>query len=135
MFKNQIRDYVLANPRLVSMRGSDQYPGLSVLKYKKTVFFNNSWDEYLEHCRGAVVDAEFNLVSYPFQKIYNFGIETRAPVFDKNTPVTAFRKVNGFMVALSWFQGDILVSTTGSLDSDYVNMAREMMLTHAPWTD
>lgn len=135
MFKNQIRDYVLANPRLVAARSSDRYPGLSVLKYKKTVFFNDAWDEYLEHCRGSVVDADFNLVSYPFTKIYNYGIEARAPVFAADTPVTAFRKVNGFMVALSWHNGDVLVSTTGSLDSDYVNMAREMMLTHATWAD
>lgn len=135
MFKNLIRDYVQANPKLVAARSVPEYPGLSVLKYRKTVFFNDAWDEYLEHCRGAVVDADFNLVAYPFTKIYNYGIEARAPVFAGDTRVRAFRKVNGFMVSLSMHQGDILVSTTGSLTGDYVAMAREMMQRHAPMED
>jgi hypothetical protein len=39
------------------------------------------------------------------------------------------------MVACTWYNGDVLVSTTGSTDSDYVTMAKEMMVTHMPWTD
>jgi hypothetical protein len=81
------------------------------------------------------VDADFNLVAYPFTKIYNYGIEKEAPVLDATTEVTAFRKVNGFMVAMTWYAGDILVSTTGSTDSPYVAMAKEMMLTHQSWAD
>ena len=37
------------------------------------------------------------------------------------------RKVNGFMVAVTWHNGDVLVSTTGSTDSPYVQMAKDMM--------
>ena len=39
------------------------------------------------------------------------------------------------MVACTWHNKDVLVSTTGSTDSDYVNMAKEMMLTHMSWAD
>jgi hypothetical protein len=74
-------------------------------------------------------------VSYPFTKIYNYGIEKEAPVLSDDTEVTAFRKVNGFMVAVTWHNGDVLVSTTGSTDSDYVRMAKEMMLSHMSWED
>jgi hypothetical protein len=82
------------------------------------------------------VDADFNLVSYPFTKIYNYGIEKEAPVFSEiDTLVTAFRKVNGFMVSLTWHNGDVLVSTTGSTSGDFVDMAKEMMLKHMPWAD
>jgi hypothetical protein len=41
--------------------------------------------------------------------------------------VYASRKVNGFMVAVTWHEHDLLVSTTGSIDSDYVKMARELI--------
>jgi hypothetical protein len=75
------------------------------------------------------------LISYPFTKIYNYGVEEKAPVLDDNTKVTAFRKVNGFMVAMTHYNGDVLVSTTGSTDSPYVEMAKEMMLKHASWAD
>ena len=110
--------------------------GIYVLKYKKKVFYDNLWNEYLAECRGSVVDADFNLVAYPFTKIYNYGIEKEAPVFSEiDTIVTAYRKVNGFMVSLSYHNNDVLISTTGSTSGDFVEYAREMMLKHMPWAD
>ena len=109
--------------------------GIYVLKYKKKVFYDNLWNDYLEECRGTIVDADFNVISRPFTKIYNYGIEEKAPVLDDNTVVTAYRKVNGFMVAMTWHNNDILVSTTGSTDSEFVRMAKEMMVKHMPWED
>ena len=133
MDKLALKKFVEENTKLVSMRSAGE--GIFVLKYKKRVFYDNLWNEYIAECRGSIVDADFNLVSYPFTKIYNYGIEKEAPVLADDTKVTAFRKVNGFMVACTWYNGDILVSTTGSTDSPYVAMAKEMMLTHAPWAD
>ena len=133
MNQNDLAEYVKSNPKLVSMRPAGD--GIYVLKYKKTVFFDDLWNDYLEECRGTIVDNDFNVISRPFTKIYNYGIESKAPVLDANTLVTAYRKVNGFMVAMTWYNGDILVSTTGSTDSPYVAMAKEMMLTHQSWED
>jgi hypothetical protein len=101
--------------------------GIYVLKYKKRVFYDNLWNEYIAECRGSIVDKDFNLVTYPFTKIYNYGIEKAAPVLDKDTRVTAFRKVNGFMAAVTLHEGKLLVSTTGSTANDYVDMARELI--------
>lgn len=133
MFKDELRKYVEENSSLVSMKESIAYPGLFVLKYSRKVFFKGLWNEYLEECRGTIVDADFNVVSRPFTKIYNYGVEASAPVFDIDTVVTAYRKVNGFMAALTWYKDDILVSTTGSTDSDFVGYVKEMMLTHQSW--
>ena len=132
MFQDELRKYVVTSG-LVNMKPAGD--GIFVLKYKKTVFFNDLWNKYLEECRGTIVDKDFNLMSYPFQKIYNLGVEARAPKLSDDTEVTAFRKVNGFMIACTWWNGDVLVSTTGSTDSDYVAMAKEMMLSHMPWVD
>jgi hypothetical protein len=132
MFKDKLKEYVETS-NLVNMKECGD--GIYVLKYKKRVFYDNLWNEYIAECRGSIVDKDFNLVTYPFTKIYNYGIEKEAPKLDKDTQVTAFRKVNGFMVAMTWYNGDVLVSTTGSTDSDYVNMAKEMMLKHMPWAD
>jgi hypothetical protein len=132
MFKDKLKEYVETS-NLVNMKEAGN--GIYVLKYKKKVFYDNLWNEYIAECRGSIVDKDFNLVSYPFTKIYNYGIEKEAPVLTPNTKVTAFRKVNGFMVAMTWHNNDILVSTTGSTDSDYVAMAKEMMLSHQSWAD
>jgi hypothetical protein len=124
--KDDIKKFVETNSQLVS-RKTTSYPGVYVLKYKKRVFYDNLWNNYLEECRGTLVDDEYNVVSRPFTKIYNYGIEDRAPIISPSTLVTAFRKVNGFMVAITWYDNDILVSTTGSTDSDYVKMALELI--------
>lgn len=125
MNKQELKKYVLENPSLVSMKPAGD--GLFVLKYKKKVFYDNLWNDYLEECRGTIVDEDFNIVQYPFTKIYNYGVEAKAPVLDPSTPITAYRKVNGFMAAATWYNDDILISTTGSTDSDYVGYIRDMI--------
>jgi hypothetical protein len=133
MFKLELKEYVANNPKMVKMRPAGD--GIFVLKYAKSVFYDGAWNKYVEECRGSIVDEDFNLITYPFTKIYNYGVEKQAPVFADDDVVTAFRKVNGFMVALTWYNNDVLVSTTGSTDSDFVGYAREMMLKHMPWAD
>jgi hypothetical protein len=133
MFKEELKKYVETSG-LVNMKEAGE--GIYVLKYKKKVFYDNLWNDYIAECRGSIVDKDFNLVSYPFTKIYNYGIEKEAPVFSElDTMVCAYRKVNGFMVSLTWHAGDVLVSTTGSTSGDFVDMAKEMMLKHMCWAD
>ena len=133
MFKDELKKFVQDNPRLVSMKPAGD--GIYVLKYSRRVFYDNLWNDFLEECRGTIVDADFNLITYPFRKIYNFRVESKSPSLSDDTIVTAIEKINGFMVSLTWHNNDILVSTTGSTDSDYVNMARELMLKHMCWED
>jgi hypothetical protein len=124
MFKDELKEYV-ATSGLVNMKSAGE--GIYVLKYKKKVFYDNLWNDYIAECRGSIVDADFELVSYPFTKIYNYGIEKAAPVLSDDVAITAFRKVNGFMVACTWYKDDVLISTTGSTNSPFVAMAREMI--------
>ena len=126
MDKNALKKYVEENPRLIGMNETS-YPGLYVLKYKKRVFYDNLWNQFTEECRGTIVDKDFNVISRPFTKIYNYGIESKAPKLKEDTIVTAYRKINGFMVAVTLYQDDILVSTTGSTNSPYVAMAKEII--------
>ena len=125
MFKDELAGYVKANSKLVSMKPAGD--GIYVLKYKKKVFYDNLWNDFIAECRGTIVDDEFNVVSRPFTKIYNYGIEKEAPVLPADTVVDVYRKVNGFMVAVTWHNGGLLVSTTGSTDGDFVAMARELI--------
>lgn len=122
-FQESLKNYVNSNPQLVTKRsiGLDLY----LLKYKNQVFFKNAFNQFLEECRGTIVDRDFNLVSYPFKKIYNYGIESRAPRIPLSTTVTAYRKINGFFAAATWHNKDLLVSTTGTIDSEFAHMARE----------
>lgn len=104
------------------------FAGLSVLKYKNNVFWDNLWhtDPRLLECRGMVVDAEDNVVIWPFKKIFNrFENNTDVP---QDQLVCVPRKINGFMAAMSVYNGEVIVSTTGTLDSDFAQMAKDKII-------
>lgn len=124
--RTQIRRYVEANPDKVTRRESVRYPGLFVLKYKHSVFYDAAWTPELEGMRGTVVDADYNVVIRPFQKIYNFNENEATIPLDED--VIAVNKVNGFMAAVTFVpEHGVVVSTTGSLDSPFVDLAKEHM--------
>lgn len=123
-FPDGFKEWVLANPKLVDMKPTSN-PDLFVLKYKRKVFYDALWNDILEDCRGTIVDSDWNIVSLPFRKIYNYGIEKEAPVLDPDTLVRVYKKYNGFMVAASSHKGELIISTTGSIDSDFVKLARK----------
>lgn len=120
-----LRQFVETNSKLVSRKESARYPGLFVLKYKRKVFYDNLWNDILEECRGLVVDKDYNVVVHPFTKIYN-RFENDSDM-NRDDIVTISRKINGFMATVTPYKAQAIVSTTGSLDSDYVDMAKEMI--------
>jgi hypothetical protein len=104
------------------------YPnGLSIYKYKKNVFWDNLWhtDERLLDARGMVLDDEGNKVIWPFTKVFNYQENGTTLPLDKE--VIAVRKVNGYLACARWWNGELIVSTTGTLDSQYAKWARGLL--------
>lgn len=104
------------------------YPnGLSIYKYKKNVFWDNLWhtDERLLDARGMVLDEEGNKVIWPFTKVFNYQENGTTLPLDKE--IIAVRKVNGYLACARWWNGELIVSTTGTLDSQYAKWARELL--------
>lgn len=102
------------------------YKGLSVLKYHRKVFYNNLWhlDDRLLECRGTVVDEDWNIVVLPFKKVFNYG--ENGTMVDPEREVIVPTKINGFMAAATMTEKyGLIVSTTGTLDSDYAKLARK----------
>lgn len=98
--------------------------GLSVYKYKNKVFYDNLWhlSPQLNYCRGLVLDEEGEVVIWPFTKIYNrFENGTDLPL---DEDVVSVQKMNGFMASCSLHNGELVVSTTGSLTSPHCEMAK-----------
>lgn len=120
--KERMKAYVEANEHLVSVK--KQAPNTTVLKYKNKVFYKNLWTPELCELRGTVVDDDFNIVQRPFTKIFNVG-EDKAPKIADQSYVTAAEKINGFMAAATIRDGHLFISTTGSIASDFADLARE----------
>lgn len=107
-----------------------KYKGLSVLKYHRKVFYDNLWhlDDRLLECRGTVVDEDWNVVVLPFKKVFNYG-ENETTV-DPDREVIIPEKINGFMAAATMTEKyGLIVSTTGSLDSEFSELARKWINT------
>lgn len=109
------------------VRVKEDKPGLFILKYHKSVFFKNLWDDKLVDCRGIVFTEEGEIAQLPFTKIYNDRVEKNAPVIGDDEKVQVARKVNGFMGAFSFHNGEPLYSSTGSLTSPFVGLIEESM--------
>lgn len=112
---------------LINIKQSKKYPDLYIKKYNNKVFFKNLWhlSSDLLEARGHIIDSNDNIIVNPFTKVFNYkennttiGLEELCLVIDK---------INGFMACLTLYNGEVLVSTTGSLDSDYVDMARSYL--------
>lgn len=112
---------------LISRRESTRWPGLFVKKYNRKVFFDNLWNEdpNLLESRGHVETEDGRVVIRPFTKIFN-RFENGTDI-DRDELCVSVRKINGFMAAATWVDEacDVVVSTTGSLDSDFVALAEE----------
>ena len=103
-----------------------RYPDKKILKYTQKVFNKSLWTNDLVHCRGLVIDNDDKIVSYPFTKAFNLfekGIDAKKTTVDRNEPVIAIEKVNGFLGVMSTHNGSLVFSTTGTLDSEYARMA------------
>lgn len=126
MNKIELKKFIDENPKLVTMRESTRFPGLYVLKYKRKVFYDNLWNDYLMDCRGTVVDENMNVRVRPFTKVFNFG--ENGTTIHRDAAVIAVRKVNGFMFTLTQDpHRGMLAGTTGSLDSEFVDMGKLMV--------
>ena len=106
--------------------------GLQLFKYGKTVFYEHLWgtDDALLRARGHVYDVAGNLVSQPFDKVFNYKEEGAGLDLAAATPVRAVVKLNGFLGVVSPHpvaRGELLVHTTGSFDSPFVGYIREYL--------
>lgn len=116
---------------LFTKKKSSTYPHLFVLKYKREVFFENKWDNALLETRGTVLNENNEIVIRPFKKVFNYSelgtndkIQCRIP--SDNDKVYGVVKINGFLGNATYLpkENQVIYSTTGSLDSDFVVMTK-----------
>lgn len=107
------------------------YPdlGLYIYKYDRKVFFKNLWHKspLLLKARGLVLDENGNIVVHPFTKIFNYQENNTGRDLKPEDKLLCIEKVNGFLGCISLHNNNLLYSTTGSLDSDFVQYIKDMV--------
>ena len=84
-------------------------------------------DPSLLESRGHVFNASGKLVINPFTKIFN--LSENNTYIDRDETVLAIRKINGFMCGATYVPDvdSVVISTTGSLDSDFAKLAKSII--------
>lgn len=127
----------LVRQRLVHVR-YNQDRTLVMFKYTRDVFFKSLWhrSDALLEARGIVftnpdTTGRCAIATLPFKKVFNLG--ENGVELQPHTWYNLFRKINGFMASVSVnpLTQEMLVTTTGSFDSDYVAMAKESLIKDA----
>ncbi|WP_373741875.1 RNA ligase [Neisseria sp.] len=135
-------EYLRLGRRNFTIKQSKLFPELRVLKYARSVFYENRFDDALLEMRGLVMDAHGKIIIRPFKKVFNYSERvaenSKYPIdISDDHRVTAVVKVNGFLGCCTYvklpeghpsagaaFDGQVLYSTTGSLDSDFAKMVK-----------
>ncbi len=104
--------------------------GLSILKYNPAkTFFKGYWNPCIvQGARGHIVDKDFNPINMPLPKMFNYG--ELGLMFPDDTIVTAYKKRNGFMLDVTWYEGQLIVATTGTTTSDFAKLGAAYI---KPW--
>jgi hypothetical protein len=112
----------LVSKGLVTCKDVGDY---TIFKYARKVFYKNLWTPELELFRGTVFKGS-RLVVMPLRKVYNYGENSLGLNIPLDTPVILDYKVNGFMLNVTYVDNEFLFSTTGSLDSPFVELGKDM---------
>jgi len=103
---------------------------INTYKYAKKVMYEYLWKKYpdLLECRGHGYDATTGQpIVFAPKKSFNYledGYWSDVPLDNK---VQVFKKWNGFLGMVSVHYGKVIVGTTGTTNSQYVEMAKEMI--------
>jgi predicted kinase len=120
----------LEDRKLVTHKTSPE--GLAIYKYARRVFFDGLWGEsdLLLHARGLVLDPAGKIVQNPFVKVFNYGERDTGAALSDAVRVEAVEKLNGFLGCVTkhpFKPNELLVTTTGSFDSDFVGYVRDFI--------
>lgn len=103
--------------RVISARPHPYLP-LRVYNYTIKAVFTPpvDWTEPMRDCRGLILDLEGNIVGRPFSKFWNY-----SQVLDQipaGEPFTVWEKLDGSLGIIASYNGERVVATRGSFDSD-----------------
>ncbi len=92
---------------------------LSILKYTPLTSYSGEWTTLREHCRGLVVDNEGNIVINCMPKFYNSGEPRGIKDLEicKDLKYTVTNKMDGSLIQVTPYKGELLVTSSGSFTS------------------
>lgn len=131
IYPNLIDLNTLVAERMVSKR---KHPTLPLWVYNYTAKAQHTpialWTPALCDARGLILDEAGEIVGRPFSKFWN--TEQVADKIDWDEPFIAYEKVDGSLGIICQFQGQLVVSTRKSFESDQAKWAYDYIKQRTP---
>jgi RNA ligase len=121
---NTINQYV-ADGKLMCQ----SHPTLPLKIYKYTVDtqFGKQWDDITLAARGLVLDDQGYAYTNSIGKFFNIEELPALGIELPNEPYEIFDKVDGSCIEVFRYNGELIVCTLGSFESEQAKMAKEML--------
>ena len=102
---------------------------LRIFKYSKQAVFTQAWNEVTLICRGLAVDDVGNVVVNCMPKFYNNSQPEAEAVLSRtsNLVYEVFDKMDGSLLQMANWKGQLIITSSGSFDSPQVRKAAEML--------
>lgn len=102
---------------------------LKIAKYSQQSVFSRHWNDITKMCRGLVYDEEGNVVVYCMGKFYNHSEADGIPVYEKGKlgPYTIYNKMDGSLIQVAKWKGNLIVTSSGSFQSTQAVKATELI--------
>jgi len=121
---SKIEEYI--NQKLISKQRHPTFD-IWIYNYTPECVFSQKWDEITTQCRGLILDEEGTVIALPFKKFFNFD-EPNVSI-PSGTP-SILKKMDGSLIIVTMYKGELIVATRGSFVSDQVLLARDMILSN-----
>lgn len=96
---------------------------LTIWNYTPETQYNQHWDDITLICRGLVTHSGGAVVAKGFPKFFNIEEGRHVPTDD----FEVFEKLDGQLILVFWYEGEMVVASRGSFTSDYAVEARRIL--------
>lgn len=97
---------------------------LTIYNYTAKAQFDRYWVDVTLHCRGLVLDRNYQPIARPLPKFFNLGeYQDKIP----NDVPNIYEKLDGSLIILFYYQEQWEVASRGSFSSEQAEMARVML--------
>ena len=105
--------------------------GLSSFNFTRDAFFDKKWNELTCKARGLFMNTEdHSVVARGYEKFFNIGETFQTKIEKLSEKLTgeiiAYKKENGFLGILSYYDNDLLFCSKSSTSSDFAQYFRDL---------
>lgn len=96
---------------------------LTIWNYTPETQYGGHWDSITLQCRGLVTNDKGNIVAKGFSKFFNMEEEKHEATDD----FEVFEKLDGSLILVFWYAGQMIVASRGSFTSPYAIEAKRLL--------